>query len=125
VTEGVRRIIPLAVEDAVVQGRRRITGTVRVRKVVRREQRTIEPAVVREEVRIRRVAVKRFVDHPPEIRHEGDTTIVPLVEEVPVVVTRLFVREELHITKRRITERRRIRVTLRREEPDITRNPRR
>jgi uncharacterized protein (TIGR02271 family) len=122
VAEQERRVIPVAEEEAVV-GRRRSSDKIRVRKLVRREERTIEQPVTREEVRIKRVAVKRFVDHPPEIRHEGDLTIVPLVEEVPVVVMRLFVREEIHITKRRVTERRRMRVTLRREEPEITRNP--
>jgi uncharacterized protein (TIGR02271 family) len=116
-----RRVIPIVTEEALVQSRRRVIGRVRVAKIVRREERTITQPVNREDIHIKRVPVKRFVDQPAPVRHEGETTIVPLIEEVPVVVTQLFLREELHITKRRTAGRRRIRVTLRREEPQITR----
>jgi stress response protein YsnF len=37
----------------------------------------------------------------PEVRTEGDVTIVPVVEEEPVVTTRQVLREEIRITRRR------------------------
>lgn len=36
----------------------------------------------------------------PEIRTEGDVTIVPVLEEVLVVEKRLVLKEELHIRRR-------------------------
>lgn len=40
----------------------------------------------------------------PAIRTEGDTTIVPVFEEVLVVEKRLMLKEELHIRKLAMTE---------------------
>ncbi|MGI8743084.1 MAG: DUF2382 domain-containing protein [Bryobacteraceae bacterium] len=55
----------------------------------------------REDCDVERVPVKRMLDQPVEIRQEGDTLIIPLMEEVLVVEKRLMLREELHIKRRR------------------------
>ena len=55
----------------------------------------------REDCDVERVSVKRMIDKPAEIRQEGDTMIIPLMEEVLVVEKRLMLREELHIRRRR------------------------
>jgi stress response protein YsnF len=52
-----------------------------------------------EEVEVERVAINRFVEAPPPVRQEGDTTIIPLLEEVLIVEKRLLLREEVHIKK--------------------------
>jgi stress response protein YsnF len=57
----------------------------------------------------------------PLIRQEGDTTIVPIVEEVLHTERRLFLKEEIKITRRRTTEQFHDRVTLRYQEAVITR----
>lgn len=63
-----------------------------------------------EDVSVERVPVNRILDGPIETRHEGDTTIIPVIEEVLTVQKRLFLREEVRITRRRtpIKEPRRI-----------------
>jgi hypothetical protein len=61
---------------------------------------TGEP-LFRENCDIRRVPMKRLLDRPEEPRQEGDTLIIPLMEEVLVLEKRLMLREELHITRRR------------------------
>ncbi len=58
----------------------------------------------REDCEVERVQVKRMLDQPAEIRQEGDTLIIPLMEEVLVVEKRLMLREELHIKRRRETK---------------------
>lgn len=58
-------------------------------------------SLLREDCEVERVTVQRYVDKPEEIRMDGDTLIVPLMEEVLVVEKRLMVREELHIKRRR------------------------
>jgi len=55
----------------------------------------------REDCEIERIAVRKLLDRPAETRQEGDTLIVPLMEEVWVVEKRLLLREELHITRRK------------------------
>ena len=55
----------------------------------------------REDCEVERVQVKRILDQPAEIRQDGDTLIIPLMEEVLVVEKRLMLREELHIKWRR------------------------
>lgn len=55
----------------------------------------------REDCDVERIPIKRIIDEPAEIRHEGDTLIVPLMEEVLVVEKKLMLREELHIKRRR------------------------
>ena len=110
-SESVR--IPLAAERLHVDTRLRRTGIVRVSTRVERRTAVVDPPLRRQQIEIRRRRVDRFVDHPPEVRREGDTLIVSVVEEV--VVTRLKVVEEIAITLRRSIERRPQRVELRRE----------
>ena len=105
--------IPLAAERVLVGTRVRRTGVVRVSTRVERRTTVVDPPLRRQRIEIRRRRVDRFVDRPPDIRREGDTLIVPIVEEV--VTTRLKVVEEVAITLRRSVERRPQRVELRRE----------
>jgi len=62
-----------------------------------------------------------MIDEAPEIRHEGDTTIIPVLEEVLVVEKRLILREELHIIRRREEHRDPQKVTLRKENVEVER----
>ena len=45
-----------------------------------------------------RVAIDQWVDEAPPIRNEGETLVVPVVEEVLVVEKRLRLREEIRLT---------------------------
>ena len=58
-------------------------------------------ALFREDCDVKRVPIRRLIDKPVEPRQEGDTWIVPMVEEVLIVEKKLLLREELHITRRR------------------------
>jgi hypothetical protein len=61
-------------------------------------------------VDVTRVPVNRLVDAHPEVREEGGTIVVPVVEEVIVIEKRLMLKEEVRITRRRseVSEPRRI-----------------
>jgi stress response protein YsnF len=59
----------------------------------------------------------------PAIREEGETIVVPVVEEVLVVERRLVLKEEVRIRRVRSTERHQERVTLRRQEAAVNRLP--
>ncbi len=114
-------VVPLVAEELHIERRLVETGRVRItKKVVEREEIVDEP-LTREEVDVRRVAVNRQVSEPLPIRYEGETMIVPLFEEVLFVEKRLMLKEELHITRRRMTEPQPQRVILRTEQADVER----
>jgi uncharacterized protein (TIGR02271 family) len=117
-----QQVIPVIEEVLDVQKRRVETGGVRINKKVREREERIDEPVWQEEVDVRRVAINRVVDGPaPEVRNEGDVMIVPVLEEVVMVKKQLVLKEELHITRRRIAERDSRTVTLRREEATVER----
>jgi len=117
------RVIPLIVEHAVVQKQRVESGRVRLHKSVRERQEIIDQLLYREEAQIEHVPVNRIVDQAEAPRNEGDTLIVPLMEQTLVVEKRLMLKEELRITKRQIEYHEPQRVTLRREEVQVERTP--
>jgi len=115
------RVIPIVEEILDVRQRRVETGKVRITKVVHEREEEVNTPCVREEVTIERITLNRMVDAPVSMRQEGDTFIIPLLEEVLVTEKRLMVKEELRITKRRIEEPASQQVMLRREEVVVER----
>ena len=121
--EGDSTVIPIIEERASVSTREVESGRVRIHKQVTEREETVDLPLMREEVTVERVPANRYVegDTIPQPWEEGDTLVIPLVEEVLVVEKRLIVREELHVTKRRHEAREPQTVTLRREEATIER----
>jgi len=114
-------VVPVVAEEIEVGKRRVETGKVRVRKTVRTTDQVVDTPVFREEVEVERVAINRVLDAPVSSRQEGDTLVVPLLEEVLVVEKRLILREEIRITRRRSEHRDAQTVTLRSEEATVER----
>ena len=75
------------------------------------------------EATIERVPVNLVVELPPAIRQEGDTIIVPILEEIVVVEKRLLLKEEIHIRRQEIVQHIRQPVRLRSEEVSLERQP--
>ena len=118
---GASAVIPVVTEELVV-GRQAVeTGRVRVTKVVHEEQETVDQPTVTEEVVVERVPVNPFVEAAPAPRQEGDTLVLPVLEEVVVVQRKLLLKEEVRVTKRRTESRQPQTVNLRREEVKIER----
>ena len=120
---GDKVVVPVVAEELAVGKREVETGRVRVTKLVHEEQRVVDQPLASEEVTVERVSVNRVVQSPVEVRHEGETMIVPVLEEVLVVEKRLMLREEVRITRRRSETHRPQTVTLRKEEIKIDRIP--
>ena len=75
-----------------------------------------------EEVMVERVTLNQYVDSPPPpVRYEGDTMIIPVLQEVAVVEKRLLLVEELRVTKRQVQKQETQQVSLRQEEVQVTR----
>ena len=116
-------VLPVIVEELDVRKRFVETGRVRVTKTVDEREEVVDEPLRREEVDVERVAVNRLVDGPVELRQEGDTLVIPLLEEVLVVEKRLMLREELRVTRRAVEEHRPRRVVLRSERATVERLP--
>ena len=95
------------------------TGAVRVRKIVHEESRTVDLALMQEEVSVMRVPVNRVVEDKFHSRQEGDTLVIPIFKEV--VTKHLVLVEEVRITTRRNPEASTQEVTLKREEAVVER----
>jgi stress response protein YsnF len=67
------------------------------------------------------VPVDQVVDTAPDIRTEGNVTIVPVLEEVLVVTKQLVLKEELDIRRRVETETVEVPVTLRKQRAIVER----
>lgn len=76
-----------------------------------------------DEVDIERVKIDRQVVEAPLPRVEGDVIVVPVVEEVVVAETKLVLREEIRITRRRVHEPIEVDTTVRRERVDVVNVP--
>ena len=72
------------------------------------------------DVEIERVQIDREVSSAPDIRTEGDLTIVPVLEEILVVEKRLVLREEIRIRRITRTEDVETPVTRRRQRAVVT-----
>lgn len=116
-------VLPLLVEEIAVAKERVVTGRVRVSTMTREREELVDELLAREDVQIERRPVGKLVDRAPAVRQTGDTIIIPVVEEVLTVVRRLVVREEIRIRLINNKERRKERVTVRRQEAIIDRIP--
>ncbi len=80
-------------------------GKVRVIKKVVTEEEKVKVEVRNEGVNVERVPVNEYTDTLPQVRYEGETTIIPVIKEVAVVQKKIWVVEEIRITKKtQITE---------------------
>ena len=93
----------------------------RVDKKVEQREVVLDELLRSEDVIVERVPVGAIVKEAPPPRQEGDTLVIPLVEEEIFVKRRLVVREEIRITKKPGTRRHQERVTLRTEDAVVRR----
>jgi len=77
-----------------------VTGKVVVRTVSETTEQIVRERLEQEAVEVTRVPIEVEVQTPPQTRRDGDTLIVPVLEERLVIEKRLFVVEELHIRRR-------------------------
>jgi len=118
---GEKIVLPVVEEKLEVNKRVVESGGVRLRKIVREREEIVEEPLLHEEVHVERVPVNRVIDSPIGSRQEGDTLILPVLEEVLVVEKRLVLKEEIRITTKRRTASEPQHFTLRSEEAVVER----
>src|SRR5688500_8870071 len=92
--------IAIVEERAVVRKEVEVTGAVRVTQRVHTERQQVSTDLTSEEVEVERVPCDQLVEGPIPERQEGDTLVLSVVEEVPVVVIRFRLVEEVRISRR-------------------------
>lgn len=95
-------VMPVVREELHVGTAQVDTGRgVRIHKTVSKQAQHIDETLVRDAVSVRRVPIDKIVSltEAPAARQEGDTLIVPVLEEILVVEKRLRIKEEIHITR--------------------------
>ena len=113
--------IPVLAERLLVSKRVVEKTLVRVATSTREREHLVDEELAQERVEVEHVPINRMVDAVPPVREEGDTTILPVVEEVVVVERRLVLKEEIHIRRLRTTERYQETVVLREQDAVVTR----
>jgi uncharacterized protein (TIGR02271 family) len=114
--------IPLVEERLSVAKRQVESGRVRVRVTVEEREETVTEELFHDDLQIERVPRNVRVSELPHVRLEGNTTIVPVVEEVLVVEKALVLVEEIHISRRTVSEPASIPVKLRAERAEVERD---
>lgn len=121
--EGQGGTLPLLSEEIAVSKETVETGRVRVATRTRERDALIDEALAREHVEIDTVPIGSRIDAMPAVRQEGDTTIIPIVEETLAVERRLVLKEEVRVRRVRETEHHKETVKLRYQEAVVTRHP--
>ena len=114
--------IPLVEERLSVAKRQVESGRVRVHVTVEEREELVTEQLMRDDLQIERVPKNVRVTDVPHVRLEGNTTIVPVLEEVLVVEKALVLVEEIHICRRSVPEEAQIPVRLRSERAAIERD---
>ena len=119
VVSGREIVLPLYAEEISVSKRVVPKASVQVSRITHEHEEIVSELLAQEHVEIERVAIGKPVEAKPEIRQEGDTIIIPVVEEVAIVERRLMLKEELRIRRIRSEEQYQERVVLRKQEAVI------
>lgn len=116
-------VIPVIEEQVKMNKRQVETGRVRITTRTHEDQHIIHDIALHEEADVQRVPINQPVDSLLDIRYEGDTLVIPVVEEVLVVEKRLVLKEEVRITLRKTQTTVEQPVTLRKQEVIVDRLP--
>jgi stress response protein YsnF len=113
--------IPLHVEEVSVSRRELKKADVQIALITGTREQLIVEELTQVRVEIERVPIDQTVEVVPPIRQEGDTTIIPVVEEVVVVERRLVLKEEVRVRRVSTKEQHQETVVLRQQKAAVTR----
>ena len=112
-------VVPLLAETLSIGKETVVTGGVRVSTRIRERTETADPLLRREDVSVERVPINRPVTEAPQPYQDGDTLVIPILEEVLVVEKRLMLKEEVRVRRTQTEVHSPQAVTLRAEEAVI------
>ena len=116
-------VVPIHEEHVVPSTHEVDYGDVRFHKRVETVPIETMVDVKHDEIAVERIAINRPVEdgQVPAVRHEGETLIIPVLEEVLVTEKRLMLVEEIHVTRRQVSEAVPVQGSVRREYVQVER----
>ncbi|HEY2532253.1 MAG TPA: YsnF/AvaK domain-containing protein [Xanthobacteraceae bacterium] len=114
--------LQLLAEELSVAKETQEAGRVRISTRTHEREALIDEDLAHERVEIETIPIGVRVDAVPEVRQEGNTTVIPVVEEFLVVDRQLRLKEEIRVKRVRTTERHQEKVMLRHQEAVVTRH---
>jgi uncharacterized protein (TIGR02271 family) len=115
-------VVPVLADTLHVDVRELSHGGVRVHREQREEQVRVDPPLKHTRVDIERCVLNQLLDGPPPEPHQdGETLVIPVLEEVAVVQRRWLLKEELRVTRSEQTVHQPQEVVLRREHVTVER----
>ena len=113
--------IPLVEERVSIAKRQVESERLQVRISVTEREEQVPVELAHDEVEVERVPKNVPVAELPSVRHEGNTTIIPVVEEVVVLEKRMVLVEEIHVRRVTSTTTEHVPVVIRSEQASIDR----
>lgn len=119
---GAEQTLTLAEEQAEITKTKVVDRRVRLTRTTHAEEKVLETELSQEQVVVEHVLKNVPVEENniPQVREEGDTLIIPVIEEQVEIIRRYVLKEEVHIRKVKKTEPYQETVILRRQEFDIS-----
>lgn len=114
-------VVPVIEERLVAETPWKAAGTVHLRLRTEEAAQTVGAEIAREDLEIAEVEIGRVLaaGESPAPRQEGDTLVIPVVEERLVVAKERVLAREVRMTKRTATEHREVTDTVRRQRVEI------
>lgn len=113
--------IPLVEERVSIAKRQVESERLHVRISVNEREERVPVELAHDQVEVERVPRNVPVSELPLVRHEGNTTIIPVVEEVVVLEKRMVLVEEIHVRRVTATTTEHVPVLIRSEQASIDR----
>lgn len=121
-TRSGRVVLPLHEEDLAVTRQVIETGRVEIGTTVEEREELVDELLRSQGYEVERTPVGERVSSAPGVREEGDTLILPVLEEILVVEKHLLLKEEIRIRRVVTEERHQQTVTLRTERVGVRRS---
>jgi len=114
--------IPIIEEELQVEKKTVEKGRVIISKTINEESKILDLPSTNEEVRVERIPINKVIEEmPAAVRYEGNTMIIPVLQEITVVEKKILLVEEIHVTKSTFSSTETKEITLRKEEIKIER----
>jgi stress response protein YsnF len=113
--------IPLQVEEVSISRREIKKANVEIALITGMREQLIDEELTHVRVEIERVPIGLPIEVVPPVSHEGDITIIPVVEEIVVVERRLVLKEEVRVRRVSTKEQHQETVVLRQQKAVVTR----
>lgn len=115
-------VLPVLEEEIVSIKQNKITCRVKIDIETIETEHLENVQLFHQTIEITHKPIGQIVETAPEIRQEGQTMIIPVIEEIAVIVKKLFLKEEIHIHQSQTSENKKISLSLKKQQVKIERN---